>query len=208
MKKLSFLAALLLILATLFGCSAKADVREQQETQQGENQDHTAYTENNLPETVTITMTLEGMQEERQGYLNKSENGFGIYLIQGYYMDESDDEADKTDVVMDYDKEIYAEVTVLKEDTDLDDRVQEIKNNLQGFGEIIDLDPKDHFDPYFQDAQKYIVASSTTEGSIIILMKRTQGHLLQYEMRMPMKEAAEGAGPALWAMLKTIQFYN
>lgn len=207
MKKLSFLAVLFLTSAALFGCSAKIEAPVQTEVQQ-QSQENAVYEEERLPETVTITMTLEGMQEDRKAYLNKSKNGFGIYLMQGYYMDEADDEADKTNIVMDYEKDIYAEVTVLKEDTDLNVRVQEIKDNLKGFGEIMDLDPKDHFDSYFKDAEKYVLASSTTRGSIIILMKRVQGHLLQYELRMPMMEAAEGAGPALWAMLKTIQFYK
>lgn len=215
MKKLVLLIVITMFAAAMFGCSGVNSVQTQNGTPVDDNKDNTNVIVDpgkpeppkDLPDTIKIKYQLEGMQEEREAYLNKSRQGFNIYLLKGYTMEEADDEAkDKTNIVMDYDKEFYAEITVLKEDADIEARAKEIKDNLKGFGDVEELNPKDHFDPYFQNSAYYIHASRPNYGSKLIMIQKVDGHWLQYELNLPSKEAAEGAGPALWAMLKTIRF--
>lgn len=211
MKRIALIITVIMLGTTLFGCTKGTNSAELASTQPKETQQITTSVPvpnkptEKMADTIKIKLRLEGMEEERDAYLNTSKNGFHIYLLKGYTMEEADD--GRTYISMDYDKEFYTEITPIKVGEDLTKWVETAKSNLSQFGEVLERDPNEHFDPYFRDAKTFLLASRAGKGSVMIMLKEVDGHMVQYEIHLPLKEAAEGAGPALWAMLKTVKFY-
>jgi hypothetical protein len=59
----------------------------------------------NRPQTQKLTLTLEGMKEEREARLYESKNGFSLYLLEGFTMKET--EPGKSVLQMDYDPDFH-----------------------------------------------------------------------------------------------------
>lgn len=159
--------------------------------------------QSDLPKTKKLKVSLEGMVEERKATLYESKYGYYIYIIDGFLLKETD--TGKSYITMEYDPEFYAEIILQDKDFNIDEWEQTAKKTLEKFGEIQVMEPTEHFDPYFHDANKYMIASAPNKGSIIIMLDEVEGKAIQYKINMPIKEAAEGAGPLLWTMIKTIQ---
>lgn len=155
-----------------------------------------------LPEKKMLPMTLEGMEEEREATLNKSKYGYYIYILDGYTFNETD--TGKSVITMNYDPKFNAEIELLAGDLDKETWQVDSKGVLSEFGEVHEIKPEEHFHEYFRDAEYYLLASST-KGSVIYMLHEVDNTLVQYKINIPSKEAAEGAVPSLWTMLKTIE---
>jgi len=158
--------------------------------------------ETKLPEKKMLKMTLEGMEEEREAILEESKYGYYIYMLNGFSFSETD--TAKSLITMDYDKDFNVNIAILPNDINHDEWKEAITNELKKFGKVHQIDPKEHFDPYFHDADYYYLASDANRGDVIYMMKEIDGTVFQFRVNMPLKEAMEGATPAFWTMLKTI----
>jgi hypothetical protein len=157
----------------------------------------------NRPQTQNLTLTLEGMKEEREARLYESKNGFSLYLLEGFTMKEP--ERGKSVLQMDYDPDFHVEIRFLPRDINHDELEKTLTAELQQYGTVHKVNPAEHFDPYYHNAYLYLIASASNKGSVLALVQDVEDDLVQYTMHMPLKEAAEGAGPAFWAMLKTLE---
>ncbi|MEW9123420.1 MAG: hypothetical protein AB2421_11990 [Thermotaleaceae bacterium] len=195
--------------ALIFALAACAEITTTAQPNNPQQNEQPSNTETNkepikvdLPQTSEINLTLEGFEETRIGKINRSAQDFYIYLIDGYKLEER---TGSSAVVMAYDKDFYAEITNLGKITDISKEIELSKTELKQLGELHVLKATDHFDTFFHDAKANLLASST-KGSVMILYKEVDGNMMRYRLNMPLKEAAEGAGPHLWGMLKTIRF--
>lgn len=156
-----------------------------------------------LPEKKMLKMVLEGMEEEREATLKESKYGYYIYVLNRYSFEEK--ENGKSYIIMDYDNDFNIEIQTLPEDLNHEEWKEAITSELKEFGEVHEINPKEHFYPYFHDAYYYYISSAVNKGSVMSMLKEIDGVLFQFKINMPAREAAEGAGSSFWGMLQTIQ---
>ncbi|WP_108670235.1 hypothetical protein [Peribacillus acanthi] len=159
--------------------------------------------DSSLPKTKDLEVHVEGQIEKRPATLNESELGYYIYVLDNFNLDA--EEPNKDILTSTYDDSFFARIEKLSPDTDL----SKIKKNLLDSykGKAIEEDPKKLFLKSFHDAEFYIITeeNSDVRTSVIYVGKKFNNHPYVLTVFLPAKEAAEGLGPNMWAMLESIQ---
>ncbi len=234
MKKFVLFTVIVIMGFTLFGCSAGANKNvdkklpeqktqsEAVENQPAENSskqanktDETKTTENETVQpkkeiTKKIEVLVEGEREMREATLAESKYlGYRIYVLKGYSLES--EEPGKDIIISNYDGDFFARIEKLDGKINIDEYKNQQKAGFAQTGKVTERDPATVFHEKFRDAKFWLLIesgysdNSSKKNSINYLVKEFNGQLFAITFHMPLKEAAEGITPSLWAIVSTME---
>ena len=146
-----------------------------------------------LPATKTLTVTVEGVEEEREAQLETAE-GYALYVL-----DVLDFDAAENKLTMQADESLYAVITKLPSDYNTDYLREEAEGMLGGIGEIQELEGE----AAMADAVFHLSAANE-ERSAQYIVKEVDGQGYIFEILTEQSEAVEGFEPAVRATLGSL----
>ncbi|MFS0726187.1 hypothetical protein [Paenibacillus sp. 1P07SE] len=149
-----------------------------------------------LPQTKTLTVTVEGMEEAREAQLATAD-GYALYVLDVL---EFDPEAHK--LTMAADDALYAVITQLPADYNLDMLREEADAKLSEIGEVQEFTDEDGIQR-ITDASLHLAATGDGRGSQYIV-KEVDGQGYIFEIETAASEAEEGFVPSVYATLDSI----
>lgn len=229
MKKLVSMMLIVLIGLTFLGCSAGPDETPEEKVQVQKSQTEAVKnkpanesteetdktTENNKvqPEkelNKKIEVLVEGNKEMRDAVLAESEElGFQIYVLKNFSLES--EEPGKDIILSEFDGEFFARIEKLDGKINLNEYKNRLKSALAQTGKVTEIDPATLSHEKFRDSKFCLLIDSGYESttgkktSIYYLVKEFDGQLFMITFHMPLKEAAEGITPSLWAMVSTLE---
>ncbi len=154
-----------------------------------------------LPTTKNIPVTVEGETAYRQAKLQRSEQGYYIYVLDRF---EFTGEEPGRDVLFSrFDDRFFVRIERLPSNVNIDQLRENSLTELRLIGTPHEMRDEEILDPFFRNARFFLHASSTTISKNIILIE-IDGSLFRFTMHLPNAEAAEGIIPSFYAMMKTI----
>ncbi|WP_246942815.1 hypothetical protein [Bacillus pinisoli] len=153
-----------------------------------------------LPAEKEIEVLVEGSKELRHATLTKSSLGYSLYVLDDYTFDQ--EEPGKDVVTMNYDSSFFARIEVLDKAVNYDELKERLLTALKDMN-IVEEKPAAHYLESFHDAKFYLIGKENST-TVLYVAKEVKGKGFLYTIHLPQKEAAEGAGPSLWAILSTV----
>ncbi|WP_227938124.1 hypothetical protein [Alkalihalobacillus deserti] len=147
-----------------------------------------------------IPVEVEGETEMRKAQFHRSGLGYSIYVLDDYQLVSEEPQRDV--IFSEIDDSFFTRVIVHGTDAD----PNKIKNSIM-----------EHADGEIEEglevpltgvefALHEIVESNGEPISITHVAKEFNGQLIEFTIFLPSKEPAEGVGPSMWAMLKTVDY--
>lgn len=147
------------------------------------------------PKEKKLKVTVEGFTEIRTGTLQESDLGYSLYILDGFSLEQEEPGRD----LLFYENDDSFFVRISKLDSEI--HYDEIKKNLLNSSKnVIEENPETLAEASFKDAEFYLIDA---DNYISIIAKEFDGQNYLFSIHMPLKEAAEGVGPNIWAMLST-----
>jgi hypothetical protein len=156
-----------------------------------------------LPKHKNVEVTIEGMKETKQGTLFKSDQGYYLYTLPRFSA--SPEEPGKDIIIAEYDSRHTMRIERLAQDSNLDNIVQNAKEELQTLGEV--QEQTDVSDPFFRKAKAYLFASDGKYTRVIIIQKMKE-NWFRITLNVAHAESSEGVIPSFWAMIKTVGIWK
>lgn len=153
------------------------------------------------PPRKRIPVNVEGTTEYREAALEKSEQGYSIYVLENFTFTGEEPLIDQ--IYFNYDPRYFVRISMLPENADLGVLRQNALEELKLVGAPEELKGVQIYEPFFRNAAFYLRASSPTFSKEIIVME-IAGELFRFNMNIPAGEASEGVVPSFLAMLKTV----
>ncbi|MHB1393942.1 MAG: LysM peptidoglycan-binding domain-containing protein [Clostridia bacterium] len=153
------------------------------------------------PPIKEIPVNVEGMTEYREATLQRSDQGYSIYMLDDFTFTGEELSADQ--LFFNYDPRYFVRIGMLPNEADLSSLRENALEELRLVGTPEELKGVEIFDPFFRNAAFYLRASNPTFSKDIIVME-ISGELFRFNINIPSGEAAEGVVPGFFAMLKTI----
>ncbi|WP_456277535.1 hypothetical protein [Bacillus sp. AK128] len=186
-----------------------ADSTKETSSESNEDNEETLSDSNEGSEETTtvetkqkIEVLVEGSAELRDATLTNSEFGYSLYVLEDYTF--SQEGPKKDTVTMNTDPSFLASIEVLGKDVDYEELKESMLVSLKGKN-VIEEKPEAHFLETFRNAKFYLIAQDADSTSIMYIAKEIEGQGFLFTVELPLKEAGEGAGPSLWAILSTIE---
>ena len=154
-----------------------------------------------LPPTKDIPVIVEGETEYHRARLNKSPQGYYIYVLNNYTF--TPEEPGKDVVFSTVDDRFFVRIEKLPVDANINDLRENALTELRLIGTPHEMQGTEIFDPFFRTAQFFYQASDESISKNILVME-IKGSNYRFNMHLPNVEAAEGIIPGFYAMLKTI----
>ncbi|HOV26334.1 MAG TPA: LysM peptidoglycan-binding domain-containing protein [Pseudobacteroides sp.] len=159
------------------------------------------YVAGTLLITQNIPVFVEGQTEYREARLYRSDQGYYIYVLDNFTFTGEEPGSDL--VFSNFDNSFDARIQMLPLNVNIDEIRKNSMFELQYVGTPIEMKGEEIFDPFFRNVIFFLHASSSTLSKNIIL-KRIGDYLFRFTVSIPNTEAAEGLGPSIYAILKTI----
>lgn len=160
-------------------------------------------------ENKKIEVKVEGQSEMREAKLTFSQElGYSFYLLDNFKY--SPEEPGKDIIFSKYDGDFFVRIEKLDAKSDVTLIKEIIKKAYSNMGTVTDNNPKTLFLDKFKDSKVYIHVSIPkskfvkTQTSVNYIVKEFGGDLYAFTFHFPLKEAAEGITPSIWAMVSTI----
>lgn len=157
-----------------------------------------------------IPVYVEGETDLREAKLTKSEElGYQLYVLKGFSLEA--EEPGRDVLLSQYDGEFFARIEKLDNQVNLAEYEKQQMAGFSQVGKVTERDPASLFLKEFRDAKFSFLVEAGYEKkngpktSINYLVKDFGGQLYAITIYIPLKEAAEGLSPSLWAMLSTIE---
>lgn len=154
-----------------------------------------------LPATKNIPVIVEGQTEYRQAKLQRSEQGYYIYVLDRFQF--TAEEPGRDLLFSTFDDRFFVRIERLPTNANIEDLRENALAELRLIGTPLEMKGEEIFDPFFRSARFFLHASNPTVSKNIILME-IDGSLFRFTMHLPNAEAAEGIIPSFYAMMKTI----
>lgn len=148
-----------------------------------------------------IVVNVEGMTEYREATLNRSDQGYSIYILDNFTFTGEEPGIDQ--IFFNYDDSYFVRIQLLPEDANIISLRENALEELRLVGTPDELTGTEIFEPFFQSAEFYLRASNPTFSKEIIVME-IAGELFRFNMNIPVGVASEGVVPSFLAMLKTV----
>ncbi|WP_044895315.1 hypothetical protein [Bacillus alveayuensis] len=154
-----------------------------------------------LPETV-LTYEMEGMKEEKMGYLGESKNQeYSFYVMEGYQF--AEEEPGRDIVMLEANRDIYMRIEVLPDDVNFVELKENTKATLEaGFTEVFEITTGIPKHELFEDVVYMFAAHNNKMKAEAYVIKgnKTRPHL---RITCVGVEEVESFSP-FWAMANTI----
>ncbi|RXT15357.1 hypothetical protein [Ammoniphilus sp. CFH 90114] len=199
MKKCTALAMTLLLFTSLIACQSGPDPREVEKPAKSEQ-----VPDQSQASEVEIEVILEGMSEKEKAYFTEGTMNYYMYGLDKFTL--VSEEPGKDILLTDYDSDFFVRIEKLDREANIPAFKEQLRQSLSSTWTIHDLDPKELFDPYFHDAQLYLLVETPApqQTNLLYVVKDIDKQRFLFTFHLPNKETAEGIIPRFWAMLKTI----
>lgn len=161
----------------------------------------TPKTTESLPQTKRIPVVVEGEIEYREARLQKSVQGYNIYVLNNFKFTGEEPGIDQ--IYSTFDDRFFVRIEKLTANANVTKLKENAVTALREVGTPRELRNEQIFDPFFRSAEFFLHASNPRFSKNIILLN-IGGSLFRFTMNMPNAEAAEGIIPSFYAMLRTI----
>ncbi|MDV2885061.1 hypothetical protein RYX45_07700 [Alkalihalophilus pseudofirmus] len=151
-----------------------------------------------LADEKELTFEIEGQTETRVAQFNRSELGYGIYVLEGYTL--HSEEPGRDVLVFNNDGDFFTRIIPHGNEASSEELKDAIEEHAQGEIETLQELPMSGL----QYALKESVEISGERTTIYHLAKEAEGELFQLTVFLPAKEAQEGVAPSMLAMLETV----
>ncbi|WP_100408118.1 hypothetical protein [Bacillus solitudinis] len=169
---------------------------EEEEPVQEEQEPSTSI---ELADEKEIDVVVEGEHEKRLAQFNRAPLGYAIYILQDYTL--VSEEPNRDVIFSNYDEEFFTRITSNGANADVEQMKQNILDHAEGtLQEDADV-PLDGVEYAIVEE----VEMNGTKTTVVHTAKKYEEDVLSFTLFLPSKEAAEGIGPSMWAMLKTIE---
>ncbi|WP_096200670.1 hypothetical protein [Bacillus sp. FJAT-45350] len=151
-----------------------------------------------IPEMKELEVIVEGEVEKRIAHLTVSDLDYSLFVLEGYSLEA--EEPGRDVLLMDYDNEFFVRIEPLGTDVNVESVEATILEHAEGT-------IHENTDVPLDGVEYSILEEIRTDNeitSLIHVAKDYNGNLFKFTVFLPLKEAAEGAGPSFWAMLDTI----
>ncbi|NEU32339.1 hypothetical protein GN156_16440 [bacterium LRH843] len=217
MKRIVIVGCALLLLVGLTACGAEEPVKEpdqvdQREPASGQEEPETeevqeepvqidpSNTGADVAERKDIPVFVEGETEMRPAKLHQSELGYSIYVLDDYTF--TAEEPNRDVVFSQTDDLFFARIISNGKEANAQELKQLIIDHAEGkITEGISVPLKDVEYSILEE-----VTSNEEITSVIHTAKKYGKELISFTVFLPHKEAAEGIGPSLWAMIDTLSY--
>jgi len=153
------------------------------------------------PPRKEIEVHVEGMTEYREAALNRSDQGYSVYVMNDFTFTGEEPGIDQ--IFFNYDDRYFVRIQLLPEDSDIEALRENALEELRLVGTPDELSGTEIYEPFFRSAEFYLRASNPTFSKEIIVME-IAGELFRFNMNIPVGVASEGVVPSFLAMLKTV----
>ncbi len=154
-----------------------------------------------LPLVKQIPVFVEGQTDYREARLQRSEQGYLIYVLDNFVFTGEEPGSDL--LFSSYDSSFDARIQKYPAQSDINTIRQNSITELQYTGTPVEMKGEEIFDPFFRSAKFFLHASNPTLSKNIILIE-IGNNLYRFTVNIPNTEAAEWLAPSIYAMLKTI----
>jgi LysM repeat protein len=153
------------------------------------------------PPRKQIQVNVEGMTEYREATLQRSDQGYSVYVLDDYTFTGEEPGIDQ--IFFEYDPSYFVRIEMLPKDADINALKENALEELRLVGTPDELTGVEIFEPFFRNAAFYLQASNPTFSKEIIVMS-IAGELFRFKLNIPSGVASEGVVPSFLAMLKTV----
>lgn len=153
------------------------------------------------PPRRRIEVEIEGMKEYRDATLQRSDQGYSIYVLDNFTFTGEEPGIDQ--IFFNYDDRYFSRIQLLPGNTDINTLRASALEELRLVGTPDELTGTEIYDPFFRGAEFYLRSSSPSFSKEIIVME-IAGELFRFSLNIPAGEASEGVVPSFLAMLKTV----
>lgn len=177
---------------------ANEDANEATPSDDGSNADEDTDHQNGVEraDTQTITLLLEGMEEDKIATLHKGK-GFSFYVFDIFSFD-----PETNRLSMDYDQQYYVDIVQLSPDYSLEQIRAEAEATLAELGEVEELTGDELANHAFEPSLYLVSRSSDLTNKIIVKEMDNTGYMFKFNL--PHGEAIEGFSPHAYASLNTL----
>jgi len=154
-----------------------------------------------LPQTKPIKILIEGQVEYNEGTLQKSPQGYYIYVLDNFEF--TPEEPGRDVLFFTTNDRFFVRIEMLPSNANIGQLKRNAILELRDIGRPKEIGREEIFDPFFKDSKFFLQASNPTITKNIIL-KEIGSSLFRFTMFLPHTEAIEGVTPRFYAMLKTI----
>jgi hypothetical protein len=146
-----------------------------------------------LPDSKEIVVFVEGMEDVRQGMLERAD-GYYLYILPNFVF---------KDNVLSFvhDEKYQARIELLGNAADLDALRKDAEEELSQIGAVEESKVEDN--PYYPLAKFFLYANNEHLSKSIMVVQIGETYF-KYTLDIPNGEASEGVYPSLLAMLKTV----
>lgn len=154
-----------------------------------------------LPQTKQIRLMIEGQVEYNEARLQKSPQGYYIYVLDNFEL--TPEEPGKDVLYFTLNDSFFVRIERLPSDANIEQLRENAITELRDIGEPKEKKREEISDSFFKDNKFFLQASNQNITKNIIL-KEIDGSLFKFTIFLPHTEAIEGVTPRFYAMLKTI----
>lgn len=200
MKKNILGFSLMLIMAGCSGPEGKDQPVSGVEQRKASELTNPIKEEMSLPIEKELEVTVEGSTEIRKSTLQESDLGYLLYTLEGFKLEK--EKTGKDILIYENDDSFFVRISKLDSEVHYD----ELKRNLLTKNKnVIEENPTTLAEDSFKDATFYLI---DLDSYISMIAKDYDGEKYLFSIHLPLKEAAEGVGPYIWAMLSTFVIRN
>lgn len=152
------------------------------------------------PDTKKLTLTLEGMTEEKEAGLISSAGGYSLYVFDIFTFN-----PETGLLTMDVDPNYAVQIEKLSDGTPLKEWEEKGTSTLSEYGkvEVVSVENRPEA---MKDANLFLTVKEETSGtSHQFIMKELDGNPFSFTITTPVGEPSEGFIPHVYASLNTIE---
>jgi hypothetical protein len=157
--------------------------------------------ESKLAEKTELEVTIEGMTEKVPATIAVSDQGYAIYVMDGFEFTPEEPGLDQ--VFFSEAPEYFFQIRQLGADANLDDVKANALAGLKATGDPVEMKGEE-IHPTLRDEAKFFLHASTSELSRNVALLEKDGARFLVTMNLPNGEAAEGVTPRFFPMIDSI----
>jgi hypothetical protein len=157
-----------------------------------------------------IEVKVEGQTEFCDAKLMYSDDKkYSLYVLNNFTF--SAEEPNKDIIFSNFDGEFFVRIEELDGNVDISQLKKTFTNSYSGNSNVTEREPTTVFADKFKDSKLWLHVDIlkpdkvNVQTSINYLVKEYNGKIYSFTFHFPLKEAAEGVTPSLWAMVSTME---
>ncbi|WIV17562.1 hypothetical protein QPK24_14130 [Paenibacillus polygoni] len=152
------------------------------------------------PDTQELTLTLEGMTEQKEARIISAADGYSFYVFDIFTFN-----PETGLLTMDVDPNYAVQIEKLPADLQLQEQEEKGTRVLAEYGEV-EVVSEEERPEAMKDARLFLTAKEEKNGTVHqYIMKEQDGNNLAFTITIPAGEPSEGFVPHVYASLNTVE---